>query len=143
MHLTTRTRYGLRALIEMGRKFNEGTLSIKELATCQNLSAKYLEQIFMPLKAAGIVKSIRGSKGGYRLARPPEDIKLHEIVTVLEGSIAPVDCVENPNMCPLHTECSAHDLWREINNSIYHILSTSTLGDLVKRQLAKEGKKSA
>lgn len=137
MQLSTKVRYGTRALVELALVYPEGTLSVKEIAEKESISPKYLEHIMAPLKAAGLVSSIRGMHGGYELARPPGKIRLTEVYTALEGSPAPVDCVSEPGSCPMQDVCPTRETWAEMKRSIEEILNTTTLQCLAERKKRK------
>ena len=137
MKLTTRVRYGTRALADLAAAYPDGTLSVKEMARREAVSAKYLEHIVNALKASGLIQAIRGMHGGYVLSRAPERISLNEVFRVLEGSPAPVDCVENPESCPMRKLCPTRDMWVEIGEAIEGILESTTLRDLAERKRSK------
>jgi Rrf2 family protein len=96
------------------------------------MSPKYLEQIMIPLRKAGIVESVRGPNGGYVLGRPPEDIRLVEVYRLLEGSAAPVDCLDSDGSCPMEEVCPSQDTWRKIKEAIERVLHSKTLADLAR-----------
>jgi Rrf2 family protein len=131
MKISTRTRYGMRAILELALAYNSGPLQIKVIAERQKISNKYLEQLVGIIKTAGLVRSLRGPHGGYVLAKPPQDIKLSEIVKVLEGSVLTVECVENEQACPSYADCITRRLWIEVNDAILNVLTGKTLADLV------------
>lgn len=133
MKLSTRGRYGVRALLEMAASQEGGPVPINKLAERQEISAKYLEQLLIPLKAAGLVTSVRGARGGYVLARRPDQITLYDIVSVLEGPVVVVDCVENPESCDRVGGCVVHLLWDEMSRRMKRFLSDISLADMVER----------
>ncbi len=133
MKLSTRTRYGTRAMAELAAAYGDGPVPVHKLAARQNLSEKYLEQIMVPLKAAGLVEAVRGPGGGYVLARPPSHIRLTDIFRVFEGSTALVDCIDDPEICPLHGGCPTRPFWGELKVAIEGILGRTTLQDLLNR----------
>lgn len=137
MKLSTKTKYGTRALVELALAEQSEAVSTREVAEKQGISFKYLEQIMASLRAAGLVNSQRGQHGGYSLARRPENIKLVEIYEVLEGSTAPVECVDNPGSCPLEGVCAPRDTWAEMGHSIRQVLENTTLRDLTDRYKRK------
>ena len=98
MKLSTRGRYGVRAMLELAMQAGNGPVPLRDLASKQEISAKYLEQLLIPLKGAGLVKSVRGARGGYMLATSPEKVNLYDIVRSLEGPLAPVECVQDPQI---------------------------------------------
>lgn len=137
MQISTKMRYGSRALAELARTHPDETVSVRELAERQDISEKYLEHIMSALKSAGIVRSVRGKYGGYELARPPESITLAEVYRVLEGTPAPVECVEQPETCSLSETCSTRDTWVEIRDAVEGVLQNTTVEDLAERSRQK------
>ncbi|MDD5064834.1 MAG: Rrf2 family transcriptional regulator [Phycisphaerae bacterium] len=133
MKLSTRTRYGVRAVIELAGNQNKGPMQIKVIARRQGISLKYLEQLMAILKSAGFVRSIRGAKGGYILAKPANQVKLSDIFNVLEGPVTTVECLENGNYCTRVADCVARQVWAEVQQAITSVLQSVTLQDLVDR----------
>ena len=140
MKLSTRTRYGIRAILELAEKDGSGPLRIKTIAQSQDISAKYLEQLMSILKSAGFVRSIRGSKGGYILAKAPNQIKLSDVFDCLEGPVTTVECVEDKDYCARAADCVARQVWAQVQQAIKNVLQSITLQDLVDR--AKDKKMS-
>ena len=138
MKLSTKGRYGTRALLEMARHYGEGPMLLKDIAERQQISLQYLEHLIGPLVGAGLVKTTRGFKGGVWLARPPSEIKLSETMQILEGNITPVECINNPGACTRSRTCATRDVWDEMKRAMYGVLDSTTLEDLVKRQEVKE-----
>jgi len=134
MKLSTRGRYGTRALLELALHWGEGPVLLRNIAQRQQISTQYLEHLITPLIAGGLVRSTRGAKGGVSLAKPPEEIKLSEAIQLLEGSMAPVDCVNNPEICIRSELCVTREIWGEIKGAINGVLESVTLRDLVERQ---------
>lgn len=130
MWVSTKAQYGLRALVEIGRRGGEA-VPLKDVAERQGLSQHYLEQIASNLRRAGFIKSIRGAHGGYRLARPAEAINAYDVVTALEGSIAPVSCVEDDHVCDSRNVCGTQNLWFRVDAALRDVLGNTTLGDLI------------
>jgi Rrf2 family protein len=137
MKLSTRGRYGVRALLDLALHQNEGSVLLKDIARRQEVSLPYLEHLIGPLIAAGLVKSTRGARGGILLLKPPAEIKLSEVIQLLEGSIAPVDCVNNPALCHRSAFCVTRDIWVEMKEVMSQVLDSTTLQDLVERQRRK------
>jgi Rrf2 family cysteine metabolism transcriptional repressor len=133
MKLSTRTRYGVRAILELAANQSTEPLRIKTIAHRQDISVKYLEQLMAVLKSAGFVRSIRGSKGGYILAKPANQIKLSDIFDCLEGFVATVECLENENYCARVADCVTRQVWAEVQQAIMKVLQSVTLQDLVDR----------
>ena len=134
MKISTRFRYGTRLLVDLGAYGHNGPVFLKDIAARQRVSKKYLEQIIISLKAAGLIRTVRGSKGGYCLTKQPDKIHLIEIYNILEGSTALVDCLDNPKACPydLAKTCSTKDTWEKLQISIEKVLKNITLADLIR-----------
>ncbi len=132
MWISTRAQYGLRALVEVALGGDRPT-SLKTVAERQQLSQAYLEQIFAVLRNAGIVESARGARGGYRLARSLSEVDALEVVELLEGSVAPVTCIEDRKTCERTGQCSTEPLWREVDEAVRAVLRRTSLADLVRR----------
>jgi Rrf2 family protein len=137
MRLSTRGRYGTRALLELALHQGETPVLLRDIAERQRISLPYLEHLITPLIAAGMVRSIRGARGGVLLARVPEEIKLSEVIQVLEGSVAPVECVNNPEICSRSASCVTRDVWGELKKVMTGVLESTTLQDLVERHQRK------
>ena len=137
MKLSTRTRYGTRALLELALHEGRGPVFLKDIARQQQISLSYLEHLVSPLISGGIIRSVKGPKGGITLAKKPEDIKLIEITHLLEGSLAPVECVDNPDICERSAQCVTRDIWGEVKQAMNGVLESTTLKDLVDRQKKK------
>lgn len=133
MKLSTRGRYGLRALVELALNYQQGPVGLKQLAKRQEISAKYLEQLLIPLKAAGVVKSVRGARGGYLLAKDPAVINLLDVVKVLEGPLYLVECVSDPSQCSRSGGCAVRELWQEMSQLVGDFLSRKNLAQLVEQ----------
>lgn len=131
MKLSTKGRYALRAMLDLAVEAQEGPTSVKDVSRRQNISAPYLEQILGQLKVAGLVKSSIGPKGGFSLSVPPSGIKLSTIIETMEGSIAPVNCVDDPTVCSRADRCLARNVWVEMKRAMIQILESTTLQDLV------------
>jgi Rrf2 family cysteine metabolism transcriptional repressor len=131
MKISTKGRYGTRVLLDLALRCGEGPIPLKDIAQRQRIPLPYLEHLISPLKAAGIIKSIRGARGGIWLGRPPQEVRLNEVIPLLEGSIAPVDCVNNPETCPHSDLCVTRQIWCEIRKAINGVLGSITLQDLI------------
>jgi Rrf2 family cysteine metabolism transcriptional repressor len=138
LKLSTRSRYGTRALLDLAEHQRGKPVQLKDIARRQNISLHYLEHIITPLVSAGLVRSTRGARGGLNLTRKPKDVKLSEVVQLLEGVNTPVDCIENPQSCDRADHCVTRDVWNEVKNAIDTTLESITLEDLLKRQKQKE-----
>jgi Rrf2 family protein len=131
MKLSTRSRYGFRAALELAVEYGKGPLQIKTMAEREGISNKYLEQIIAILKASGLVTSMRGPRGGYSLAKHPSEIKLLEIFGILEGPVVTVECVDHPEYCARCTDCVTRRVWQEMQQAMSAVLESKTLQTLV------------
>lgn len=138
MKLSTRTRYGTRALLDLALH-NRGSspMPLKDIAERQGISQSYLEHIVITLTSAGIINSVRGVKGGISLSRPASEITLKEVVEILEGPTKLVDCLKNKNLCPQEGSCVTQDIWNQIGQAIDQVLASTTIQDLVDRENSK------
>ena len=135
MNLTTKTIYGLRALIELAKNYNKTYMKRKEISEKQGISEAYLVNILLILKSGGIVGSIRGPEGGYILNRPPSLIKLGEIVELLDGQYDPVGCIHNPKSCDKNNDCHVKNVWSKLIELQRDFLYSITLDDIVNQRV--------
>lgn len=137
MKLSTRARYGTKALLELALQWGQGPVLLKDIARRQEIPLPYLEHLIGPLVRGGILKSTRGTRGGVSLMKSPDAVRLNEVIQVLEGSTAPVGCVDNPKAYPRSDLCVTHEIWKEVKKAIDGVLESTTLQDLVERQKQK------
>lgn len=137
MKISTKGRYATRAMLDLALHYEKNPVLLKNISSRQGISLRYLEQIVSPLIAAKLINSTRGPKGGISLAKPPRKIRLLDIIQVLEGPIAPVDCVENPGVCTRAPSCVARDVWTDLAKAMCGVLESTSLQDLVERQEKK------
>ena len=133
MKLSTKGRYGIKAMVDLAMEYPSGDfVSIATLAHSQSISEAYLERQIGSLKKAGLVEAARGAYGGYKLARPPKEINVGEILRALEGKTSIVDCVDSSVMksCDNACACSARPLWLKLQARIDEVLNTTTLNDM-------------
>ena len=137
LRMSTRSRYGVRLMVALAGRFGSGSILLKDISRQEGISEKYLGQILIPLKSGGLVISQRGSRGGYALSRPPEQITVKDVVEAIEGSIAPVPCVdpaaENPAGCERATQCVVTRVWKKLRDDIASSLSSFTLAELARQ----------
>ena len=131
MKLSSRSRYGFRAILELAIEYGKGPLQIKTIAKREDISNKYLEQLIAMLKSTGLVVSLRGPKGGYILAKHPSEIKLSKIFTTLEGPLIAVECLDHPEFCPRCSDCVTRHIWSKMQRTMQELLDSMTLQDLV------------
>ena len=131
MKISTRGRYGTRMMLDLAARHDQGPTPLREIAKRQDLSVKYLEQLIIPLKAAGYIRSVRGARGGYTLAKKPDKINVGQIIKVLEGGLSLVDCVEDPKLCEREKNCPTRDIWLRMSERLMEELSSLTLSDVL------------
>lgn len=137
MRLSTKSRYGTRAVLDIALQ-EKTVIPLKDIAKRQQLSLSYLEHLVTPLIIGSILRSSRGREGGISLAKPPAEIKLSEIIQILEGQTVTVDCVKNSSVCERSEFCVTRDLWVKVNDAMDDVLKSTTIADLVE----KHGKKA-
>ncbi len=137
MQLSTKARYATRAMIELAVSHGEGLLQLKELARRLDVSDKYLEQVMFPLRVKGFIYTQKGNRGGYSLSTAPGNITLNDIVQTVEGSLAPVTCVDNVDYCERADYCVTKEVWAGLKEKIVAELQSVTLADLAARHLEK------
>lgn len=134
MKMSTRCRYGLRALADLAVNSNAKHIALYEIAKRQDISLKYLEQEFSMMRKAGLVRSVKGAQGGYMLALPPENILISDVVRILEGDVEVVEIQENAaNLTPIQ-RCLNEHVWRPVNQGIAASLDKLTLADLIRKK---------
>ncbi len=138
MKLSTKGQYGTRALLDLALHDTSEPVPLKDIAQRQQIPLQYLEHLITPLITAGIVRSIRGAKGGIMLAKLPEEIRLNEVILALEGPIGPTECLNNPGVCGRSASCVTRDVWDELKKAMEGVLEGTTLQNLVDRQHKKE-----
>jgi Rrf2 family protein len=135
LKISTRGRYAVRLMLDLAANGSDTYVTVKSIAERQGISAKYLEQIISVLNRAGFVKSVRGSHGGYRLTRPAREYTVGMILRTIEGSLAPVACLEDiPVKCSRSKTCVALDVWKQIDNAVSNVVDNITLADLVAKE---------
>jgi Rrf2 family transcriptional regulator, cysteine metabolism repressor len=132
MKLSTRTRYGIRATLDLARNADEKPVSVKDIARRQKISTRYLENIFHELRTAGILGSLKGKGGGFYLEKPLKDITILSIIEILEGELAILDCLVDESCCENIEGCYTRDTWNKINLEIRRAFSNVTLEDIFK-----------
>jgi Rrf2 family cysteine metabolism transcriptional repressor len=140
MKISTKIRYGTRAMLELACHYGEGPIELREIAKREDISLKYLEQVIVPLRTAGLVKSARGSKGGYSLAKHPSEIYLKDLVETLDGPLNLIECLRDPKVCQKVPNCITRDIWQEVSEAIDGIFHSVTLEDMVHRKKEKEAR---
>jgi Rrf2 family protein len=134
MRLSKKAQYGTRAMLELALNYGQGYVSLSRIAREQGISLKYLEQLIRPLKRAGIVESMRGAAGGYRLSRPPSMIRVGEIIRALEEPMNPVECLDDSQRCDRSSKCRARDIWAYLSSSIQRTLDSITLQEIIDKK---------
>ncbi len=136
MKLSTRSRYGVRILVELAQQADSGPVKVGKISNNQKITIKYLEQLIQPLKKAGLVKSFRGPKGGHQLAKKPGEIMLSQVVRILEGKTDLLDCILKPETCTFSERCRARLAWKEASDALYEKLNSISIADLIQDDAA-------
>lgn len=134
LQLSTKVRYAVRALVELAMRYDAEPIQLNDIACEQDVSVKYLEQLMSPLRAQGIVRTQKGSRGGYHLARDPEKLTLYDILKSVEGSIAAVSCVDNEESCQRSGRCVTRTAWVGVKEAMKKELQSYTLAKLAEEQ---------
>ena len=138
MRLSTRGRYATKAIVDLAFNYQNGPVFLKDIAKRQGVSQRYLGQLVIPLAEAGLIKGIRGRRGGFVLAKPPWQITMSQVLRISEGRISFEDCVDNPEICTRSSCCAIRDVWSETTEAVEKVLESTTLQDLIDRQAEKE-----
>jgi Rrf2 family cysteine metabolism transcriptional repressor len=134
MKVSTRGEYGVRAMVALAKNYGQGPMSISAVSKASSVPMPYLEQLIGPLRRAGLVESKRGARGGYQLTRDPHDVVVGEVYRVMEGPVAPMDCVSediSEQTCPLIDGCETRPVWLRMRDAIIMTIDSTTLGDLI------------
>lgn len=136
MKLSTKGRYGLRAAAELAVCHGQGAVPLRQVASVVEVSEAYLEQLLATLRRAGLVESVRGAQGGYRLARAPGEITVGDVLRALEGSMAPAECVAGPGAsCANMASCATRRVWEKMQTSLNQVMDSITLQDMLEDEL--------
>ena len=127
-------------MINLARNYNNGYSLLKDVAKSESISEKYLSLIVIPLKSAGFLNAIRGSRGGYCLSGPPSEIRIKDIIETMEGDLCLLECVKNKSACTRSSNCVSRDLWLGLSNEIVGYLNSLTLEDIINMQNTKNEK---
>ncbi|HVB60752.1 MAG: Rrf2 family transcriptional regulator [Ktedonobacteraceae bacterium] len=133
MKLTMKGDYGLRAMLDMAAYYGQGPIESADIARRQYIPEQYLDQILMALRKEGLVKSVRGPKGGHMLARSPAEITMAQVMQALEGYVPPMECLPNPDFCKLSPGCALREVWQQIDAMTQQLLGATTIEQLAQR----------
>ncbi len=139
MRLGTKTCYAARAMLDLALNYEKGVVSVREISARQQISRKYLENLLATLRAAGLVRSVRGARGGHTLTRQPDQINLRQIYSAFEGKEGFVECTTSPEICDRIDECVTQDIWAQMYATCMELLESTTLEDLARRARKKQG----
>lgn len=135
MRLSTKGRYGTRAILEIAKAYGKNPVKRREIVESQQVPDSYIENILVALKAAGLIGTIRGANGGYELSRAPEKITVLEVIEALEGTIAPVYCLEESSKeCDRIDHCTTREIWDEMYQAMRNVLLSYTLADIIRKE---------
>lgn len=124
-------------MVDLALHFGKGVVPLKDIALRQEISEKYLWNLILPLKIAGLIRSERGARGGFVVARPPSEVTMKDVVCALESSLYITECIDQTHTCNRSQICVTRDLWKEISDAIMEKLESTTLEDMVNRQQTK------
>ena len=145
MKISSRGEYGVRAMVALAHHYGSGPMCVAAVARASAVPPAYLEQLIGPLRKAGLHESKRGAQGGYQLSRPPASIRVGDVYRVMEGPVAPMDCVsEDPadQTCPLIEGCETRPVWLKVRDSIVEALDSTTLADLMDQGRARRARRA-
>jgi Rrf2 family protein len=134
MKVSSRGEYGVRAMVALAKHYGQGPMSIASMSKASAVPMPYLEQLIGPLRRAGLVTSTRGARGGYQLSRDPHDVRVGEVYRIMEGPVAPMECVSedlSEQTCPLIPGCETRPVWLQMRDAIIQTIDSNTLGDLI------------
>ena len=134
MKVSTKGDYGVRALVELAHHYGEGPMQSATIASRQEVPEPYLDQLLTTLRRAGFIRSVRGPQGGHALIREPGEVKLSEVMEALEGSLAPIACVDDPDSCTKSGGCVQRDVWEQVRDATQAILENVSIGDLAEKE---------
>ena len=133
MKLSTKSRYGTRAIVDIAQNSRNGRTMLKDIAARQSLSPKYLDHILSPMRRAGIIKNIRGKGGGYILSKSPASITVKDIVEAVDGAFEPVECLSNSDLCDRVPFCGTRDVWLKMKRAVDSVLEEATVQSLLEK----------
>ena len=132
--------YGVRALLELSQHYGHGPAQTAEIAARQGIPEPYLDQLLTTLRKAGLIHSRRGPQGGHVLAKEPDQITLAMVISTLEGSMPPIDCIDGTLECPISSRCAQQEIWRTIEEMTQQVLASTSIGQLARRQVERQAR---
>ena len=134
MKVSTKGDYGVRALVELAHHYGQGPVQSAEIAARQEVPEPYLDQLLTTLRRAGFIRSVRGPQGGHALIREPREVKLSDVMLALEGSLAPLACVDDPQACTKSGGCVQREVWERVRDATLAILESVSIADLASKE---------
>ena len=134
MKVSTKGDYGVRALVELAHHYGDGPVQSAEIASRQEVPEPYLDQLLTSLRRAGFIRSVRGRQGGHVLINDPNEVRLSDVMVALEGSLAPIACVDDPEACTRTGGCVQRDVWERVRDATQEILDSVSIGDLAAKE---------
>ena len=134
MKVSTKGDYGVRALVELAHHYGDGPVQSAEIASRQEVPEPYLDQLLTSLRRAGFIRSVRGRQGGHVLINDPDEVRLSDVMVALEGSLAPIACVDDPDACTKEGGCVQREVWERVRDATQEILDSVTIGDLAAKE---------
>lgn len=138
MKVSTKGDYGVRALVELAHHYGQGPVQSAEIASRQEVPEPYLDQLLTTLRRAGFIRSVRGPQGGHALIQEPAEVRLSDVMVALEGSLAPIACVDDPDACTRTGGCIQREVWERVRDATQEILDSVSIGDLAQKEREQE-----
>jgi Rrf2 family protein len=132
MKLTMKGDYGLRAMLDLATYYGQGPVDSADIASRQYIPEQYLDQILLALRKEGLIKSVRGPRGGHMLARSPASITMQQVMQALDGYVPPMECLPNPAFCQLAPGCALREVWSKIDEMTQQVLTSTTIEELAR-----------
>ncbi len=134
MKVSTKGDYGVRALVELAHRYGQGPVQSAAIASRQEIPETYLDQLLTTLRRAGFIRSVRGPQGGHALISEPHEVRMSDVMVVLEGSLAPIACVDDPDACTKEGGCVQREVWERVRDATQEILDSVTIADLAEKE---------
>ncbi|MCH8994179.1 MAG: Rrf2 family transcriptional regulator [Chloroflexi bacterium] len=138
MKVSTKGDYGVRALVELAHHYGQGPVQSAEIASRQEVPEPYLDQLLTTLRRAGFIRSVRGPQGGHALILKPAELRLSDVMVALEGSLAPIACVDDPDACTRTGGCIQREVWERVRDATQEILESVSIGDLAEKERKRD-----
>ncbi len=136
MKLTMKSDYGLRAILDLAQHYGQGPVQCSVIARRQDIPEDYLDQLLIAMRKAGLIRSVRGPQGGHLLAKAPAQIMMGDVIQALDGSLAPMECVNDPGSCTQSAGCALREVWLKVDEFTHHLVMNTSIEDLARQHHA-------